>query len=210
MKPTFIGIAGGTGSGKTTVAQIIRKNFKDTETAIISMDSYYKDFQNLTLDERKKLNYDHPSIFDFELLCSHLAELRKGNSIKVPIYSFEKYERTGQFEVVHPRPIIIVEGILLFYYDELRSFFSIKIFVDADADVRIIRRIKRDVQKRGRSLDSVIDQYLNTVRPMHIQFVEPTKQFADIIIPRGGKNEIAMDIIVAKIKSILRTSSKPS
>ena len=168
------------------------------------MDSYYKDFPNLTISERKKLNYDHPSIFDIELLLGHLEELKKGNQIKVPVYSFDKYERTKQFEIVYPRPIIIVEGILLFYYDDLRNFFSIKIFVDADADVRIIRRIKRDVQKRGRSLDSVIEQYLNTVRPMHIQFVEPTKQFADIIIPRGGKNEIAMDIIISKIKSILK------
>jgi uridine kinase len=202
---TFIGIAGGTGSGKTTVAEIIKKNLKETETAIISMDSYYKDFPSLSLAERKKLNYDHPSIFDIELLSHHLNELKSGNDIKVPIYSFDRYERTGQFETIRPRPIIIVEGILLFYYDDLRNFFSIKIFVDTDADVRIIRRIKRDVQKRGRSLDSVIEQYLNTVRPMHIQFVEPTKQFADIIIPRGGKNKIAMDIIIAKIRSILKT-----
>ncbi len=202
---TFIGVAGGTGSGKTTVADIIKKSLRNTETAIISMDSYYKDFPGLSLEERKKINYDHPSIFDIELLRKHLSELQKGNPIKVPRYSFDKYGRTDKFEIVYPRPIIIVEGILLFYYDELRDFFSIKIFVDTDSDVRIIRRIKRDVQKRGRTLDSVINQYLNTVRPMHIQFVEPTKQFADIIIPRGGKNEIAMDIIIAKIKSILKS-----
>jgi uridine kinase len=203
MTPTFIGIAGGTGSGKTTVAKMIQKSLGKDKTAIISMDSYYKDFPDLSMEERKKLNYDHPSIFDIDLLKKHLEDLSQGIPIKVPIYSFEKYARTDKFEVVYPKPIIIVEGILLFYYDDLRNFFSIKIFVDTDADVRIIRRIERDVLRRGRTLRSVIDQYLETVRPMHIQFVEPTKQFADIIIPRGGKNEIAMDIIIAKIKSIL-------
>ena len=203
MKPTFIGIAGGTGSGKTTVARMIQKSLGKDKTAIISMDSYYKDFPELSMEERKKLNYDHPSIFDIDLLKKHLEDLNQGIPIKVPVYSFEKYARTGKFEEVYPKPIIIVEGILLFYYDDLRNLFSIKIFVDTDADVRIIRRIERDVLRRGRTLKSVIDQYLETVRPMHIQFVEPTKQFADIIIPRGGKNEIAMDIIIAKIKSIL-------
>jgi len=203
MKPTFIGIAGGTGSGKTTVAEIIRENLGDGKTAIISMDSYYRDFPGLTLEERKKINYDHPSVFDSELLEKHLKDLSKGKPIKLPIYSFDRYERTGKFEIVRPKPIIIVEGILLFYYDNIRSYFKIKIFVDTDPDVRIIRRIKRDVQERGRTLESVIKQYLNTVRPMHIQFVEPTKQFSDIIIPRGGKNEIAMDIIIAKIRTLV-------
>lgn len=203
MKPTFIGIAGGSGSGKTTVAKMIQKSLGKDKTAIISMDSYYKDFPDLTLEERKKLNYDHPSIFDIELLKKHLEDLKHGIPVKIPVYSFEKYARTGEFEDVYPKPIIIVEGILLFYYDEIRDIFSIKIFVDTDPDVRIIRRIERDVLERGRTLKSVINQYLETVRPMHIQFVEPTKQFADIIIPRGGKNEIAMDIILAKIKSIV-------
>jgi uridine kinase len=204
MKPTFIGVAGGTGSGKTTVAEIIRKNLGDEKTAIISMDSYYRDFPNLTLEERKKINYDHPSVFDVKLLEKHLKELNKEKPIQIPIYSFDRYERTGKFDTVQPKPIIIVEGILLFYYDNIRSYFKIKIFVDTDPDVRIIRRIKRDVQERGRTLESVIEQYLNTVRPMHIQFVEPTKQFSDIIVPRGGKNEIAMDIIIAKIKTFLK------
>jgi uridine kinase len=203
MKTTFIGVAGGTGSGKTTVAEIIMKSLGDKKTAIISMDSYYKDFPALTLEERKKINYDHPSVFDIDLLENHIKDLRKGKSIDLPIYSFEKYERTGKFERLHPKPIIIVEGILLFYYDNIRKYFDIKIFVDTDPDVRMIRRINRDVKDRGRTLESVIEQYLNTVRPMHIQFVEPTKQFTDIIIPRGGKNEIAMDIIIAKIRTLI-------
>ena len=203
MKTTFIGVAGGTGSGKTTVALIIRENLGDQKTAIISMDSYYRDFPGLTLEERKKINYDHPSVFDVELLEKHLKDLSEGKSIELPIYSFDRYERTSKFETIHPKPIIIVEGILLFYYDNIRNYFTIKIFVDTDPDVRIIRRIKRDVQERDRTLESVIEQYMNTVRPMHIQFVEPTKQFSDIIIPRGGKNEIAMDIIIAKIKTLV-------
>jgi uridine kinase len=203
MKTTFIGVAGGTGSGKTTVAEIIMKSLGDKKTAIISMDSYYKDFPGLTLEERKKINYDHPSVFDIDLLENHIKDLREGKSIDLPIYSFEKYERTSKFERLHPKPIIIVEGILLFYYDNIRKYFDIKIFVDTDPDVRMIRRINRDVKDRGRTLESVIEQYLNTVRPMHIQFVEPTKQFTDIIIPRGGKNEIAMDIIIAKIRTLI-------
>ncbi len=203
MKTTFIGIAGGTGSGKTTVAEIIRENIGNDKAFIISMDSYYRDFPELSFEERRKLNYDHPSIFDVELLEAHLRDLKNGKCVEVPIYSFDRYERIGKFETVCPKTIVIVEGILLFYYERIRNFFDIRIFVDTDADVRILRRIERDVKERGRTLDSVMDQYLTTVRPMHIQFVEPTKQFADIIVPRGGKNEIAMDIIIAKIKTLL-------
>jgi uridine kinase len=206
--PKFIGIAGGTGSGKTTVAKIIQQKLGSDKTCIISMDSYYKDFPNLSIAERKKINYDHPSAFDINLFKEHLAQLKNGKCIEVPQYSFAKYARSGKFTKVCPTPIIIVEGILLFYFEEIRNFFDIKIFIDADADVRIIRRIRRDVLKRGRSLNSVTKQYLDTVRPMHIQFVEPTKRFADIIIPRGGKNEIAMDIIMAKISSLLREYGK--
>ncbi len=203
MRQTFIGIAGGTGSGKTTVAEMIKQSLGKNQTAIITMDSYYKDFPELTIDEKRKINYDHPSVFDIELLKKHLQQLKNGESIEVPIYSFEEYARSGEYEKIDPKPIIIVEGILLFYYEEIKDFFSIKIFVDTDPDVRIIRRIQRDVLERGRTLESVIKQYLDTVRPMHIQFVEPTKQFADIIIPRGGKNEIAMDIIISKIKTLI-------
>ena len=206
--PKFIGIAGGTGSGKTTVAKIIQKKLGNDKTCIISMDSYYKDFPNLPLSKRKKINYDHPSAFDIDLFKSHLLKLKDGKCIEVPEYSFAQYARSGKFKKVCPTPIVIVEGILLFYFEDIRNLFDIKIFIDADADVRIIRRIRRDVLKRGRDLGSVTKQYLDTVRPMHIQFVEPTKRFADIIIPRGGKNEIAMDIIMAKITSLLNEYNK--
>jgi len=171
---------------------------------MLSMDSYYRDFPDLSLEERRKLNYDHPNAFDFDLLYKHLQMLIQGESIKVPEYSFELYGRTGNYEIVVPRPVIIVEGILLFYDERIRNLFDIKIYVDTDADVRILRRLKRDVEKRGRTLDSVIKQYLETVRPMHIQFVEPTKRFADIIVPEGGKNMVAMDIIKAKIQVLLQ------
>ena len=171
---------------------------------MLSMDSYYKDFPDLSLDERRKLNYDHPNAFDFDLLYEHLQMLIQGKPIRVPEYSFELYGRTGKYEILLPRPVIIVEGILLFYDERIRNLFDIKIYVDTDADVRILRRLKRDVEKRGRTLDSVINQYLETVRPMHIQFVEPTKRFADIIVPEGGKNMVAMDIIKAKIQVLLQ------
>ena len=206
--PKFIGIAGGTGSGKTTVAELIQKEFGKDKCCIISMDSYYKDFPNLPLSERKKINYDHPSAFDIELFKKHLLQLKEDKCVEIPEYSFSQYRRTGKSRKVCPTPILIVEGILLFYYEDMRNIFDIKIFIDADSDVRIIRRIRRDVLKRGRGLKSVTQQYLKTVHPMHIQFVEPTKQFADIIIPRGGKNEIAMDIIIAKIKSLLNEYKK--
>ncbi len=206
--PKFIGIAGGTGSGKTTVAKLIQKHFGREKCCIISMDSYYKNFPNLSIEERKKINYDHPSAFDIDLFTKHLRELKNGKCVEIPEYSFSQYKRTGKFNKVCPTPVVIIEGILLFYYKNFRNLFDIKIFIDADSDVRIIRRIRRDVLKRGRDLKSVTQQYLKTVRPMHIQFVEPTKQFADIIIPRGGKNEIAMDILIAKVKSLLREYKK--
>jgi uridine kinase len=199
----LLGIAGGTGSGKTTVARTLKEMVPSDQVSMLSMDSYYKDFPELPLEERRKLNYDHPNAFDFDLLYDHLKALTMGQAVKVPEYSFELYGRTGKYEVVYPRPVIIVEGILLFYDERIRNLFDIKIYVDTDADVRIIRRIRRDVEKRGRTLDSVINQYLDTVRPMHIQFVEPTKRFADIIVPEGGKNMVAMDIIEAKIQVLL-------
>ncbi|MGB4305403.1 MAG: uridine kinase [Coprothermobacter proteolyticus] len=203
-KYLLLGIAGGTGSGKTTVAKTLHDIVPKDQVTMLSMDSYYRDFPNLSLEERRKLNYDHPNAFDFDLLYKHLQMLIQGESIKVPEYSFELYGRTGNYEIVVPRPVIIVEGILLFYDERIRNLFDIKIYVDTDADVRILRRLKRDVEKRGRTLDSVIKQYLETVRPMHIQFVEPTKRFADIIVPEGGKNMVAMDIIKAKIQVLLQ------
>jgi len=203
-KYLLLGIAGGTGSGKTTVAKTLHGIVPKDQVTMLSMDSYYKDFPDLSLDERRKLNYDHPNAFDFDLLYEHLQMLIQGKPIRVPEYSFELYGRTGKYEILLPRPVIIVEGILLFYDERIRNLFDIKIYVDTDADVRILRRLKRDVEKRGRTLDSVINQYLETVRPMHIQFVEPTKRFADIIVPEGGKNMVAMDIIKAKIQVLLQ------
>ena len=206
--PKFIGVAGGTGSGKTTVSKIVQKSFGKKKASIISMDAYYKDFDDLSLEERKKINYDHPDAFDTELFLSHLRALKMGKCIDIPVYSFYEYKRTDIKQHLCPTPIIITEGMLLFYNREIRDIFDIKIFIDTDPDVRIIRRIQRDVLERGRTLESVINQYLDTVRPMHIQFVEPTKRFADIIIPRGGHNKVAMDIIIAKIKSILHQYEK--
>ncbi|NPV88302.1 uridine kinase [Coprothermobacteraceae bacterium] len=202
-KYVLIGISGGTGSGKTTVAKNLRSMVPEDSVSTLSMDSYYKDFPDLPLEQRRLLNYDHPDAFDFDLLYEHLRTLTAGQCVQVPEYSFELYGRTGNYEIVCPKPVIIVEGILLFYDERIRQLFDIKIFVDTDADVRILRRIKRDVEKRGRTLDSVVKQYLETVRPMHIQFVEPTKRFADLIIPEGGKNVVAMDIIKAKIHALL-------
>jgi uridine kinase len=202
-KYLLLGIAGGTGSGKTTVARTLRDMVPNDQVSMLSMDSYYKDFPDLPLEERRKLNYDHPNAFDFDLLYEHLKALIDGQPIKVPEYSFELYGRTGNYELVYPRPVIIVEGILLFYDERIRNLFDIKIYVDTDADVRILRRLRRDVEKRGRTLDSVINQYLDTVRPMHIQFVEPTKRFADFIVPEGCKNMVAMDIIEARIQVLL-------
>jgi len=186
------------------VAKTLHDIVPKDQVTMLSMDSYYRDFPDLSLEERRKLNYDHPNAFDFDLLYKHLQMLIQGESIKVPEYSFELYGRTGNYEIVVPRPVIIVEGILLFYDERIRNLFDIKIYVDTDADVRILRRLKRDVEKRGRTLDSVIKQYLETVRPMHIQFVEPTKRFADINVPEGGKNMVAMDIIKAKIQVLLQ------
>jgi len=206
--PKFIGVAGGTGSGKTTISEIIQKSFGKEKAAIIAMDSYYKDFPELSLTQRKKINYDHPNAFDLELLKNQLKTLKKGKCIEIPVYSFDMYKRTEAKVHLCPTPIVIVEGILLFYDEELRNMFDIKIFVDADPDVRIIRRMQRDVLERERTLESVTNQYLTTVRPMHIQFVEPTKRFADLIIPRGGHNKIAMDIIISKIKSFLKEYNK--
>lgn len=202
-KPIVIGITGGTGSGKSTVAKEIFKSINKKNVVIIEQDSYYKDQSNLTFEERKKTNYDHPFAFDNDLLLEHLDMLLKGEKIEKPIYNFENHNRSKETIKVFPKDIIILEGILILYDERIRELLDIKIFVDTDSDVRVIRRITRDIKDRGRSLDSVIDQYMNTVRPAHMQFVEPTKKYADIIIPEGGYNKVAIDIMVAKINSIL-------
>lgn len=202
-RPILIGITGGTGSGKSTVSRQILCINGEENVVIIEQDSYYKDQSHLIFEERIKRNYDHPLAFDNELLIKHLKDLLNNKPIEKPIYDFEKHTRKEKTVTVLPKKIIILEGILILYDEEVRNLCDIKIFVDTDSDVRVIRRIKRDIKERGRSLDSVIEQYMNTVRPAHLQFVEPTKKYADIIIPEGGYNEVAIDIIATKIHSIL-------
>ncbi|SKA81768.1 uridine kinase [Caloramator quimbayensis] len=201
-KPILIGITGGTGSGKSTVAQEIYKGLPEEQICIIEQDSYYKDQSHLSFEERVKTNYDHPDAFDTELLLSHLKQLSDGKSIDKPIYDFGIHNRVKETIKVEPKDIIILEGILILAEPEIRKMLDIKIFVDTDADVRIVRRIQRDIKERKRTLDSVIDQYISIVRPMHLQFVEPTKRYADIIIPEGGYNKVAIDIMIAKVKEI--------
>jgi len=203
-KPILIGITGGTGSGKSTVAHAIYDSLTEKNIAIIEQDAYYKDQSHLSFDERTKTNYDHPFAFDMDLLVEHLQMLRNNQAIEKPAYDFERHTRKPETVLFQPKDIIILEGILILDEPRLRDMLDIKIFVDTDADVRIIRRIIRDIKDRGRSLDSVIDQYLTTVRPAHLQFVEPNKKFADIIIPEGGFNQVAIDIMIAKVKSIIQ------
>jgi uridine kinase len=193
--PIIIGIAGGTGSGKSTVTKEILKEITEKNVAIIEQDSYYKDQSNISFEERVKTNYDHPFAFDNELLIKHLKDLINCKAIEKPIYDFEIHNRKSETEKVEPKDIIILEGILILFEEEIRNLLDIKIFVDTDSDVRVIRRILRDIKDRGRTLDSVILQYMSTVRPAHLQFVEPTKRYADIIIPEGGYNKVAIDIM---------------
>lgn len=203
-RPILIGITGGTGSGKSTVSKQILKRNGEENVVIIEQDSYYKDQSHLSFEERVKRNYDHPLAFDNELLIKHLKDLLNNIPIEKPIYDFEQHTRKKETVTVFPKRIIILEGILILYDEKIRNLCDIKIFVDTDSDVRVIRRIKRDINERGRTLDSVIEQYMTTVRPAHQQFVEPTKKYADIIIPEGGYNEVAIDIIATKINSILK------
>lgn len=202
-KPILIGITGGTGSGKSTVAKAIYKNFKKESISIIMQDSYYKDQSDLTFEERTKTNYDHPHAFDTDLLITHLNQLLQGEAIEIPIYDFTIHNRKAETVREEPKDIIIVEGILILEDERLRNLFDIKIYVDTDADIRILRRLTRDIRDRGRTVESVIDQYLTVVRPMHLQFIEPTKRYADLIIPEGGKNKVAIEILVATIKQHL-------
>ncbi len=202
-QPLILGVAGGTGSGKTSVARALVETFKDYKVPLIPQDAYYKDQAHLTAKERAEINYDHPLAFDNELLVRHLDELVAGRAIEQPVYNFVTHTRAHESVTVHPAPIVLVEGILVLEDERLRERMDIKIYVDTDADERFIRRLKRDMIERGRSLDSVIDQYLGSVRPMHLQFVEPTKRYADVILPQGGTNLVAIDLLASKIRSIL-------
>ena len=195
----IIGIAGGTGSGKTTVVHQIMNELPETEVGIISQDSYYKETHNLSFDERALINFDHPRAIDFDLLVVHLKELKNGNNINQPVYSFVTHNRTDDTVFTHPRKVMIVEGILILANPELRELFDVKIYVHADSDERLIRRLKRDIAERGRDMNEVLNRYQNTLKPMHEQFIEPTKAFADIIIPNDKYNTVAIDVVRAVI-----------
>lgn len=202
MDTMIIGIAGGTGSGKTTLTLGLKERFGDL-VSILYHDNYYKEHNDMPFEERCKLNYDHPDAFDTPRVVEDLKSLRRGERVESPTYDYTIHNRAAETVEVCPAPVILIEGILIFAEPELRRLMDIKIFVDTDADVRILRRIMRDVKKRGRSLDSVVQQYLTTVKPMHEQFVEPSKRYADIIVPEGGKNAVAMDMIIQRIQSHL-------
>lgn len=204
MNTILIGIAGGTGSGKTTLADKLVDSFGNDEVSILRHDNYYKRHDEMCYEERSKLNYDHPDAFDTELLCEHIHSLKAGKTIQMPVYDYSIHNRSDETIQVNPAPVIVLEGILIFAEQRLCELMDIKVFVDTDADVRILRRIVRDVNKRGRSLDSVIDQYLTTVKPMHDQFVEPSKRRADIIIPEGGENVVALDMLIQRVRRHLK------
>lgn len=204
-KRIIIGIAGGSASGKTSLAKRLKREFEDTNSVIIiRQDDYYNDQKEMTMDERLKVNYDHPFAFDNDLLARHLNDLREGKSINRPTYDFIEYTRSSDIEVVEPHDVIVVEGLFVLEDEFIRKHLDIKVFVDTPADVRFIRRLNRDVRDRGRSLDNVIAQYMNTVRIMHDQFIEPSKRYADVIVPEGGKNEVAVDLLTTKIGSIIK------
>ena len=203
LRPIIIGVAGGTGSGKTTVAFAILEKVGWNRIALIQHDSYYYDASNLPLEERARLNFDHPDALETPLLVEHLKMLRDGQPVQIPTYDFRTHTRLVEARLVNPEPVILVEGILIFAEPALRELFDVKIFVDADADIRFMRRLERDMKERGRSLDSVIEQYMNTVRPMHLEFVEPSKRYAHVIIPEGGHNTVALDMVVARVQTLL-------
>ena len=202
-KPFIIGVAGGSGSGKTTISSQIRQMIGETHLAYIQHDSYYREIGHLTPEERAARNYDHPDSLETELLIEHLAQIKQGHAVEVPSYDFAIHNRRSITDTAHPAPIILVEGILIFVDKALRDQMDMRIFVDTDADLRFIRRLQRDMSERGRTFGSVIEQYMETVRPMHLEFVEPSKRYADIIIPADGHNPVAMELIISRIQAIV-------
>jgi len=205
--PLVIGIAGGSGSGKTTAADIILQKVGKQRIAYLQHDSYYRELTNLPLNQRREVNFDHPDSLDSDLMKEHILTLKQWKSIEVPVYDFTTHSRTNETVHVEPRRVILVEGILIFAEPALRALFDVRIFVDTDADIRFIRRLRRDIEERGRTTEMVVKQYLTTVRPMHLDFVEPSKRYADVIIPEGGLNEVAMDMVIARIESMLKEES---
>jgi uridine kinase len=206
-KPVVIGVAGGSGSGKTSVTKAIYESFKGHSITMLQQDYYYKDQSDLPFEERLKTNYDHPLAFDNDLLIEHIEKLLRYESIEKPVYDYSLHTRSKEIIEVEPKDVIILEGILVLEDERLRNLMDMKLFVDTDADIRILRRMSRDIKERGRTLDSVIEQYTNVVRPMHNQFIEPTKRYADVIIPEGGQNHVAIDLMVTKIQTILEQKS---
>ncbi len=210
MDVTIIGVAGGTGSGKSTLVKRLQEAFKDDDVATLCHDYYYKAHPELTYEERTKLNYDHPQAFDTHMMVEHIRALKNNVPISHPVYSFVEHDRLPETVAVKPSKVIIVDGILIFENQQLRDEMDIKVFVDTDADIRLIRRLLRDVKERGRTLDSVVSQYMNTVKPMHEQFVEPSKKNVDIIIPEGGLNAVALQMLLRQIQHFLRETESES
>ncbi len=200
MKPLIIGVAGGTGSGKSTVARRVAEQLTLASVAFLDMDAYYRNHVHLSLEERRQVNWDHPDAFDIDLLVRHLEQLARGEGIEKPVYDFVTHARSSATRWIAPADVIVVDGILLFVDRRVRDLCDVKVFVDADADIRLARRIRRDMNKRGRPLEEILEQYLTTVRPMHLQFVEPSKRYADVIVPRGGHNPVAIEMITARIQ----------
>ncbi len=208
--PLVIGIAGGSGSGKTTLARLILERVGRERITYLPHDAYYKDLRDLPHNQRMAVNFDHPNSLDTELLIEHVKSLLAGQGVDLPVYDFKTHTRTDQFQRVEPRPVVMVEGILIFADRVLRELLEVKVFVDTDSDIRLIRRLERDIRERGRTTEIVIHQYLTTVRPMHLEFVEPSKRYADVIIPEGGLNEVAMEMVVARLESLLGPAVEPA
>lgn len=204
MRPIILGVAGGSGSGKTTVVHAITRDLGDRAVSVIHHDSYYRDTSQLDIAARSTINYDHPDALETGLLVEHLTALRAGRGVDVPVYDFATHQRVDRRQRIEPAGIIIVDGMLVLWDAALRALMDIKVFVDTDADIRLIRRLQRDIQERGRSAESVIEQYTRTVRPMHLEFVEPSKRYADVILPEGGSNAVGIDMLVTKVHAVLQ------